>query len=201
MGMFDDIIVPKSYLRNLLSKENEKLLASNHSFQTKSLDNVLDVYKIYRKHLHKLDRSGAHLFDPPMHPKDERWAKVSNSIVVNFCDLVKDREGNEYLFEFEFTFNKGWLDKKKLITCKIQTTAKERKAIDEMWDIEQKIFDEYRDGSVSYKFFTWFERRLQKMTNWAREKHSIPFELRENAYKESGRLKRQPDALDLYKDQ
>ena len=94
MGMFDDIIVPKSYLRNLLSKENEKLLTSNHSFQTKSFDNVLDVYKIHRKYLYKLDR--VHLLDPP--PKDEKWVKVSNSIVANFCDLVKDGDGNEYFF-------------------------------------------------------------------------------------------------------
>ena len=197
MGMFDDIIVPKSYLRNLLSKENEKLLTSNHSFQTKSFDNVLDVYKIHRKYLYKLDR--VHLLDPP--PKDEKWVKVNNSIVANFCDLVKDGDGNEYLFEFDFTFKKGWLDKKELVTCEIQTTAKERKAIDKMWDIEQEILDSYRESSFKYKIFYFLEKALQKATNWAREKHYIPFELRKKAYEKSGRLKRQPDALDLYKDQ
>jgi Ni/Co efflux regulator RcnB len=197
MGMFDDIIVPKSYLRNLLSKENEKLLASNHSFQTKSFDNVMDVYKIHRKYLYKLNR--VHLLDPP--PKDEKWVKVNNSIVANFCDLVKDGDGNEYLFEFEFTFKKGWLDKKELVACKIQTTVKERKAIDEMWDIEQEILDSYRGSSVKYKVFSFLEKVLQKATNWARGKHYIPFELRKEAYEKSGRLKIQPDALDLYKDQ
>jgi hypothetical protein len=196
MGMFDDIIVPKSYLRNLLSKENEKLLTSSHSFQTKSFDNVMDVYKIHRKYLYKLDR--AHLLDPP--PKDEKWVKVNNSIVANFCDLVKDGDGNEYLFEFDFTFKKGWLDKKELVTCEIQMTAKERKAIDKMWDTEQQIFDKYRDGSVSYRFFTWLQRRLQGVTNWARKKHSIPLEIRKKAYKKSGRLKEDPKALDLYMD-
>ena len=198
MGMFDDIIVPKSYLRNLLTKKDEELLASNHSFQTKSLDNLMDEYKIYRKHLYKLDRSGIHLLDP--HPKDEKWVKVSNSIVVNFCDVVKDGDGNEYLFEFDFTFKKGWLDKKKLIACKLQTTAKKRKAIDKMWDTEQQIFDEYRNGSVSYRLFTWLERRLQRMTNWARKKHSLPLEIRKEAYEKSGRLKDDPKALDLYMD-
>ena len=198
MGMFDDIIVPKSYLRNLLSKKEEKLLASSHRFPTQSLDNLMDEYKIHRKYLHKLDRSGAHILDP--HPKDEKWVKVSNSIVVNFCDVVKDGDGNEYLFEFDFTFKNGWLDKKKLITCKLQTTAKKRKAIDKMWDTEQQIFDEYRDGSVSYRFFTWLERRLQRMTNWARKKHSLPLEIRKEAYEKSGRLKDDPKALDLYMD-
>ena len=197
MGMFDEIIVPKSYLRNLLSKENEKLLTRKHSFQTKSFDNLLDVYKIHRKYLYKLDRG--HLFDPL--PKDEKWVKVNNSIVANFCDLVKDGDGNEYLFEFDFTFKKGWLDKKELVTCKIQTTVKERKAIDEMWDIEQEILDSYRGSSVKYKVFSFLEKVLQKATNWARGKHYIPFKLRKEAYEKSGRLKRQPDALDLYKDQ
>ena len=76
MGMFDDITVPKSYLRNLLSKKEEKLLAGSHSFQTKSLDNLMDEYKIHRKYLYKLDRSEAHLLDPPS--KGGKWIKVNN---------------------------------------------------------------------------------------------------------------------------
>ena len=108
--------------------------------------------------------------------------------------------GMNICLNFDFTFKNGWLDKKKLITCKLQTTAKKRKAIDEMWDTEQQIFDEYRDGSVSYRLFTWLERRLQRMTNWARNKHSLPLEIRKEAYEKSGRLKDDPKALDLYMD-
>ncbi len=199
MGMFDDITVPKSYLRNLLSKKEEKLLASSHSFQTKSLDNLMDEYKIYRKYLHKLDRSGAHLLDPPS--KSEKWVKINKDVVINFYDTVKDGDGNEYLFEFDFTFTKGWLDRKKLITCELHTTAERRMAIDKMWDTEQQILDEYRDSSISYRFFRWIEGRLQRMTNWARKKHSIPLEVRKGAYEKSGRLKEDPRALDLYMDQ
>ena len=40
MGMFDDIIVPKSYLKDLLTKEQEKLIKDNN-YQTKSLENFL----------------------------------------------------------------------------------------------------------------------------------------------------------------
>jgi len=199
MGMFDDITVPKSYLRNLLSKKEEKLLAGSHSFQTKSLDNLMDEYKIHRKYLYKLDRSGIHLLNPPS--KSEKWIKVNKDVVVNFYDTVKDSKGNEYLFEFDFTFTKGWLDRKKLIACKLHTTAEKRIAIDKMWDTEQKILDEYRDSSVSYRFFRWVEGRLQGMTNWARKKHSIPLEVRKEAYEKSGRLKEDPKALDFYMDQ
>ena len=37
MGMFDDIIVPKSYLKGLLTKDQEKIIRGN-LYQTKCLD-------------------------------------------------------------------------------------------------------------------------------------------------------------------
>ena len=50
MGMFDDIIVPKSYLKGLLTKEQEKLVKDNN-YQTKSLENFLGQYKVYKQKL------------------------------------------------------------------------------------------------------------------------------------------------------
>jgi hypothetical protein len=50
MGMFDDIIVPKSYLKGLLTVEQEKLVKSNN-YQTKSLESFLGQYKVYRQKL------------------------------------------------------------------------------------------------------------------------------------------------------
>ena len=49
-------MVPKGYLRSLLNKEDEKLLDKNHLFQTKDLDNLMDLYKIYRQYLYKKKR-------------------------------------------------------------------------------------------------------------------------------------------------
>jgi hypothetical protein len=92
------------------------------------------------------------------------------------------------------------VDKKKLLSVKIETTAKERADINEMWDTEQEIFNEYRDNNFPYKLYTWLEKRLQKMTNWARNKHRLPIEIRKEAYEKSGRLKKDPKALDLYLD-
>jgi len=46
--MFDNIIIPKSYLRDILDKKDEKLFDTYHQFQTKDLDNSLAVYKVYR---------------------------------------------------------------------------------------------------------------------------------------------------------
>ena len=201
MGMFDDIIVPKSYLKILLTKENGKLLRKDHVFQTKAFDNLLDVYKVYRQRLYKLDRSGLELEEGAQHTKlTDKWDKVHEDNVVIFYDQATDEEGNEWWFEFEFTFDNGRLTKRKLVSCKIETTSKERGDINKMWDTEQKIFDEYRNSNAFYKLYTWLEKRLQKMTNWARNKHQLPLEIRREAYEKSGRLKKDPEALDLYAD-
>ena len=198
MGMFDEIVVPKAYLRNLLTKENEKLLRKDHVFQTKTFDNFLDVYKIYRQRRYKRDREGFE--GTEAEGLTDKWNKVHEDVAVVFYDQIKDDEDDEHWFEFEFTFNNGKLDKKKLLSCKIETTAKERSDINEMWDIEQKIFNEYRDNNTFYKLYTWLEKRLQKMTNWARNKHRLPIDIRREAYEKSGRLRKDPKALDLYAD-
>ena len=200
MGMFDDIIVPKSYLRGLLDKKQEKLLKGNHVFQTKSLDNTLSQYKVFAQRLYKLDPSEFDFTEGVQHTTlVDKWINIDNTIKIVFYDSVKDKEENEWWFEFEFSFNKGKLDKKKLISCKLETTKAKRDSIVKMWDTEQEIFDKYRKN-FKYRFFSWLESRFQKMTNWARKKHQLPFELRKLAYEKSGRLKSDPKALELYSD-
>jgi len=189
MGMFDEIKVPKSYLKGLLDKKDEKLLEKDHIFQTKDLDNVLDLYKVYRQKLYKLDR-----------PKTDKWIAVNDNVNINFYDNVKDKNGDEYSIEFEFVFKYGRVDKKSLISFDLLTTKKERDLIDEMWDVEQRVFDFYRENSIKYRMFSFLEKILQKATNWARRTHQLPLSLRKEAYEKSGRLKKDPKALDAYMD-
>jgi len=193
MGMFDNIIVPKSYLRGLLDKKQEKLLKGNHTFQTKNLDNTLSRYKVYAQRLYKLERS------VDMGGGVETWRKLDNTVVVVFYDTIKDKKENEWWFEFGFTFNKGKLDKKELISCKLETTKAKKDSIDKMWDTEQEIFNEYRK-CFKYRFFAGVERTFLKLTNWARKQHTLPLELRRMAYEKSGRLDFDPKALELYED-
>ena len=193
MGMFDNIIVPKSYLRGLLDKKQEKLLKGNHTFQTKNLDNTLSRYKVYAQRLYKLERS------VDMGGGVETWRKLDNTVVVVFYDTIKDKKENEWWFEFGFTFNKGKLDKKKAISCKILLKKEEKDRIDKMWDTEQEIFNEYRK-CFKYRFFAGVERTFLKLTNWARKQHTLPLELRRMAYEKSGRLDFDPKALELYED-
>lgn len=199
MGLFDEIVIPKSYLRNLISKENEKLFCKEHVFQTKDFDNLMDLYKISGQQLYKLDRSVPHLGDND-YLSNEKWNKVYDTVSINFYDTVKDKGDNEYWAEFKFLFEKGKVDKKELISCELQATKEEIDARQKMWDTEQGILDEYRQNSFSYRFFSWLQARFQKITNWARKKHSIPLNIRREAYEKSGRLEKDPDCLEIYND-
>ena len=57
MGMYDDIVISKSYMRNLLTKKQEKILntCKSNDYQTKSLDNCMLKYSFYRSKLYKAD--------------------------------------------------------------------------------------------------------------------------------------------------
>ena len=190
MGMFDEIIVPKSYLRGILDKKDESLFDTNHKFQTKDLENNLSLYKIYRKQLYKSDGK----------KKSVKWNKMSAPVVdkISFCDHLKGKDGSEYWFRFEFGFIDHKLDSKKLVE-KTVSSKESQEAIQVMWDIEQEIFDEHRQ-KLSYRFWTKVEHVCQKHTNIARNKHSIPYDIRKQAYKTSGRLAKDPACLKLYKD-
>lgn len=190
--MFDNIIVPKSYLKGILNKKDEKLFDTNHQFQTKDLENSLAVYKVHRHRLYRRQT----LADT--NNTVVTWDKATAPAEINFYDSFKIKNGDEHWFEFKFTFVNGKLDSKEVVdkTC---TSKEKQDAVAVMWDIEQKIFDEYRT-KWSYRFWTKVERLCQKLVVKARNQHSIPFELRKTAYKTSGRLEKDPACLDVYVD-
>ena len=218
--MFDEIIVPKSYLKGLLTKEQEKLLKASSrfggsvrgiEFQTKSLENCLHKYKIYKQKLFVNDKVLWNCEPPTTEERTEdapkkypyekgRWEKVDHNGSVLFYDSIKDKDENTWWVEFDFVFNNGVIDKKELISFRLESTKKESEEVEKMWDIEQEILNTYRKRSLKYKFFSRMESRFQQMTNWARNKHRIPLEIRKEAYEKSGRLKKDPECLDIYKD-
>jgi len=187
MGMFDEIIIPKSYLRGILDKKDEKLFDTYHKFQTKDFSPAptLDVYKLYRGHLSK--RIGK-----------DKWKKVTTTAEISFYDTFTSANGDEYWFEFKFKFVKGRLDSKELVD-KTMSNKESQEAINVMWDIEQELFDEHRK-KWSYRFWTKVERLCQKITVMARNRHLIPYDIRKQAYKASGRLEKDPDCLKQYQD-
>ena len=195
MGMFDEIIVPKSYLRGILDKKDEQLFDTYNKFQTKDLEATiggnLDLYKLNRGYLSKRISSSKR-------SKHDKWEKTSVTKSINFYTTFTTKDGDECWFEFKFKFVKGKLDSKELVD-KVITNKESREAIDRMWDIEQDVFDEYRQR-WSYKFWTRVEHFCQKLSVMARKRHSIPYSIRETAYKASGRLTKDHGCLEIYVD-
>ena len=202
MGMFDEIIVPKSYLRGILDKKDEKLFDTYNKFQTKdfaAMGGLGDLYKLYRGRLIKRKHDiGTWIDGNEFKILPNQWEKVTVTTEINFYNSFTSKDGDDCWFEFKFKFIKGKLDSKELVD-KVITNKQSQKAIERMWDIEQDIFEEYRQR-WSYKFWTRVERFCQKLSVLARKRHSIPYSLRQTAYKTSGRLEKDPDCLKIYLD-
>ena len=133
------------------------------------------------------------------HPFEE-WEKVKKNTTIRFHDRITNKDQDEYWIECEFSFKNGKVDKKELVSFRLESTKEESEETQKMWDTEQEILNTYRERSLKYRFFSRMESRFQKMTNWARNKHRIPLEIRKEAYEKSGRLKKDPECLDIYKD-
>ena len=159
MGMFDDIIVPKSYLKGLLTKEQEKLVKDNN-YQTKSLENFLGQYKIYRQKLFVKE--------------NKEWVKDTRTAKINFYMSFYDKDKNMWWSEYEFTFNSGVLDTKKLIKFEMEETAEEAEEREKDWEVanaKRKIFQR----TFRYRFFSMLTRFLRKLLSWSEQKTYINY--------------------------
>jgi len=159
MGMFDDIIVPKSYLKGLLTKEQEKLVKSNN-YQTKSLENFLGQYKIYRQKLFVKE--------------NKEWIKDTRSGKINFYTSFYDKDKNTWWREFEFTFVKGVVDKKELIKFEMEETAEEAEEREKEWEAanaKKRVFQR----TFRYKFFFALSKVLRKLLSWSEQKTYINY--------------------------
>ena len=159
MGMFDEIKVPKSYLKGLLTKDQEKLLSGNN-YQTKSFENFLAQYKIYRQRLYFKDAECS---------KEEKWVRTSHSGKVNFYNSMTDQDGNEWWAEFDFLFKDGVLDKKEVVKFEMIETAEEAKRKAERFQRASKERDAIR-ATFKYKFFNSLNRFFYKLYSWSQKK-------------------------------
>ena len=193
MGMFDTIIVPKSYLKGLLTKEQESLLKTKKrfggsvrgiEFQTKCLENALSTYKIYRQKLFINDQSLWNCEPPNTEQRTEdtpkkypyekgRWSEVGHDESVAFYTSVKDKNENLWWIEFRFVFRAGVIDKKELIKFEIEQTAEEAETRDKEWekrDAKRKAFER----TLKYKFYNRVSTILYKLQEWAYQKTLLP---------------------------
>jgi len=193
MGMFDTIIVPKSYLKGLLTKKQENLLKTikrfggsvrGIEFQTKCLENVLSTYKIYKQNLFINDKSLWNCEPPSTEQRTEdtpkkypyekgRWDKVGYNGSVNFYTSFHDKDENIWWVEFRFIFVNGIIDKKELIKFEIEETPEEIKKEEKYWqerDAQRKTFQR----TLKYKFYNRVSTILYKLQEWAYRKTLLP---------------------------
>ena len=191
--MFDEIIVPKSYLKGLLTKDQEKLLKVSSryggsvrgiEFQTKCLESALFHYKIYKQTLFKNDGSLWNCEPPNTEQRNEntskkypyekgRWNKVAYNGTVNFYTSIYDKNKNSWWVEFEFTFAGGVIDKKELIKFEIQETAEEAKEREEIWKKRHAEMDAFQK-TLKYKFFEKLRAVLSWLLNWVQKRTAMP---------------------------
>ncbi len=187
MGMFDDIKVPVSYLRGILDKKTEKLFDDDVVFQTKSLENAMFTYKVHRRQLYR-----SSLLDHNL------WEKDTHTGAIDFYTSVKDEKETEHWFDFRFVFKHGKLDSKEFVGTHVLQTKKEKQERETMFKIEQQYFDEHRNKPL-VKIWNKLACLFSRLSSYAQSKTQVPYEVREQAYKSSGRLKNDPGALDQYK--
>ena len=169
MGMFDEIEVPKSYLKGLLTKDQEKLLSGNN-YQTKSFENFLSQYKIYRQRLYfRTFHLSSHSAKDAECSKKEKWVRTSHSGKVNFYNSMTDQDGNEWWAEFDFLFKDGVLDKKEVVKFEMIETAEEAKRKAERFLQISKERDAIR-ATFKYKFFNCLNRFFYKFYSWSQKK-------------------------------
>ena len=164
MGMFDDIIVPKSYLRSLLTKDQEKLIVDN-DYQTKSLENFLAQYKVHRQKLY-IKKDGF--------KKGGKWVILKNYTgEVNFYTSFQDKDENVWWSEFNFFFVNGVLDKKELVKFQMEETAEEAKKKGEAWKERHAEIDAFQ-RTFRYRFFTKLRAVLCRVLDWVQKQTVTP---------------------------
>jgi len=163
MGMFDDITVPKSYLKGLLTKEQEKIIRGN-CYQTKSLDNALRQYKVYKQKLFMNES-----VDFLTKKKKDKWVPVEYTGEVLFYDNIKDKNGDQHWAEFRFIFLEGKLDAKYLEEFYMIKTAKEQEEENRKWKEARKKQDKH-EATLKYKFYFFIFKILTKLLYKVRKK-------------------------------
>ena len=162
--MFDDIIVPKSYLKSLLTKDQERLVVDN-DYQTKSLENFLAQYKVHRQKLY-IKKDGL--------KKGGKWVILKNYTgKVNFYTSFQDKDENVWWSEFNFFFVDGVLDKKELVKFEMQETAEEAKERAKAWTKRHAEIDAFQK-TFKYKFFNKIRIFLSRILEWVQQQTRMP---------------------------
>lgn len=188
MGMYDDIQVSRSYLKDLLTKEQEKLIKignKENSYQTKDLENGLLHYKIYRR---KLYRNTAPLtlesFNSKNTPKP-KWEEEKYTGSVSFYTSF-NIEGDRNWFEFNFTFKDGVIDKKELIDYDITLKADIERE-EEQFNIIHNYINEHHEKKKKIKLYRKLSQIFLSLYTHYNRKCLVPKSIRKKAFELAGK--------------
>ncbi len=187
MGMFDEIIVGRTYLKDLLTKEQEAILKQGDDvYQTKDLECTLGRYKIYKRKLWKDVTSFT--IDLGKEKKEEKpkpkWEVFKVSQEVSFCNLIII-DGNEHWFEFRITFNDGKIDRKFLDDYTTRSKAEIEKE-EEEWAIIKSYYDAHKSRLI-IRLYSWIANKLMNISSYFGRKATIPKKIKEAAWKAAGK--------------
>ena len=185
MGMFDEIEVGRTYLKDLLTKEQEKVLKSHDNmYQTKDLENCMFRYKISRRKLWK-DKGPFSLFsNGQKEKKKSNWVEEKISRDISFYTNFTYKE-NDYWYEFQISFVDGKIDTKQLIDYSVRSKAEIEKQEKE-WSIIQTYYDAHKNKPL-VRLFSFLGSSFTKLSTFCYKRCRIPEEVKQSAYKAAGK--------------
>ena len=185
MGMFDELLISRTYLKDLLTKEQETVLKShNNVYQTKSLENALYKYRVHRRKLWKDDSSFTISEKTQEEVRKPNWVEVKKTLPIEFyTEVIVD--GNSYWFEFFFTFVNGKIDTKELTDYSTRSKAEIDKE-EEQWQIIKTYYDAYK-GKFFVRICEFISRKLMSVADVFSKKTVVPESIKERAYKAAGK--------------
>jgi hypothetical protein len=185
MGMFDEINVGRTYLKDLLTKEQEKVLkVGDDMYQTKSLENALYNYRVYRRKLWQDDSSFSLSEKKDDKVKKPNWVWVKKNLQIEFYTEVIEN-GNSHWFEFAFTFVDGKIDTKELTDYSTRSKAELDKE-EEEWAIIKTYYDAYKK-KTSVRLFDFLGNMFMRLSTRFNRRCTVPEEIKKEAYKAAGK--------------
>ena len=185
MGMFDEIEISRTYLKDLLTKEQEKILKEHDNiYQTKDLDNVMRRYRVHHRKLWKDDSSCSMFNDGKKEKKKSNWVEEKISRVISFYTNFTYKE-DDYWYEFQFSFVDGKIDTKHLVDYSVRSKAEIEKEEKE-WSIISTYYDAYKRKPL-VRVFDFLGNKFMRLSTFFNRKCTVPEEVKKAAYKAAGK--------------
>lgn len=161
MGMYDEIIVPKSYLKGLApDKELERCLFPYHTFQTKELECMMGTYKLHRRVLYHQECF------------TNQWERHNVTTSFVFYDVIVTDDGATLMVEYKASIKKGRLSWIKHRKTELLSTKEEREEEEKRCEQMMARMQRHRMKPM-IKLLNWASDKFLHTSNWLRRKATL----------------------------